>query len=163
MSRRLQIAVVVQVVLIGSAIVAPLAIHLSGQTVFLETRPVDPRALIRGDYVVIDYSIGDDVAWPDVDREMTGREVFITVTQSRPAQFVAAEFARPSLGQGEACVRGRLFVSGTTVRVLFPQISQFFVPEGEGRVLERDLAEGLLARVKVSSGCNAVLVGLEPM
>jgi uncharacterized membrane-anchored protein len=43
----------------------------------------------------------------------------------------------------------------------FPQIAQYFVPEGEGRVIEAQRGENLLARVSVSATCNAVLTGLE--
>jgi hypothetical protein len=44
----------------------------------------------------------------------------------------------------------------------FPAIAQYFVPEGEGRVLEEQVGEDLLARVAVNDRCEAVLLGLEP-
>jgi uncharacterized membrane-anchored protein len=44
----------------------------------------------------------------------------------------------------------------------FPQIAQYFVPEGQGREIESRRGENLLARVAVTGRCNAVLLGLEP-
>jgi uncharacterized membrane-anchored protein len=44
----------------------------------------------------------------------------------------------------------------------FPQIAQYFVPEGSGQALERARGDNLLAKVAVSADCRAVLLGLEP-
>lgn len=163
MNRKLLIAIVLQIVLMLAGLVAPLAVKTTGTTVYLETVPIDPRALFRGDYVTLGYAVGQTVTTAGLTRDShkTGKPVFVTITTDRPAQFVAASLERPDLEPGQACLRGRLRRFGTGNTVDFPQIGQYFVPEGEGREIERQLGTGLLAEVKISGRCNAVLVGLE--
>jgi uncharacterized membrane-anchored protein len=43
--------------LLGTAVVQERTLH-QGELILLETRPVDPRDLLRGDYVVLNYKIG---------------------------------------------------------------------------------------------------------
>lgn len=164
MSRRVQVAVALQVALILIGMASPLAIRFTGQTIYLETLRVDPRALLRGDYVILNYQIQQDVQEQELaSRSVPGTPVYVTVTTDRPASFVSAGLERPSLQPGQACLtgrsRGRAFGRAF---VFFPQIAQYFVSEGRGRDIEGSLGEDLLAVVKVSSRCNAVLIDLEP-
>ena len=92
-------------------------------------------------------------------RSDPGSNVYVTFTTDRPASFVSAGLERPSLQPGQACLKGRQDRSAT---LRFPQIAQYFVSEGRGRELEGSLGQDLLAVVKVSSRCNAVLIDLEP-
>jgi uncharacterized membrane-anchored protein len=164
MNKKLLIAVAAQVALMLGGLVAPLAVKTTGTTAYLETQPVDPRALFRGDYVILGYAVGQSVLPPTLGRDSrrTGKSIYVTVTTDRPARFVAASLDRPDLEPGQICLKGRLSRFGDQGRVDFPQIAQYFVPEGEGREIERRVGENLLAEIKVSSRCNAVLVGLEP-
>lgn len=164
MNKKLAIAVVAQVALMLAGLVSPLAVKATGSTIYLETRPVDPRALFRGDYVTLAYVVGQTASRHDlaVSPETTGRPVYVTVTTERPAEFVAAGLERPDLENGQACLTGRLRRSGNSHTLDFPQIAQYFVPEGEGGAIEQQLREGLVAEIKVSGRCNAVLLGLEP-
>ena len=69
------IAIVAAVVLIGvlgSMIMGRAAILRDGREIVLEVLPVDPRDLLRGDYVRLDYNIsslpielfeGDEIPW----------------------------------------------------------------------------------------------------
>ena len=167
MTRKIQIAVTLQVVLILIGMASPLAIRFTGQTLYLETLRVDPRALLRGDYVILGYQIGQEALSPELAdlrpealASTSGRRVpvFAVVTTDRPARLVTLAVERPSPQAGTACVSGFFAPSG----VVFPQIAQYFVPEGVGREIERSQGEDLLAVVKVSRRCSAVLVGLEP-
>lgn len=164
------IAIGVQVVIMAMALIPPLVLKATGQTVYLETEKMDPRALIRGDYVVLGYKVGDSII-PAADSQKarnTGLSVYVTVTTDRPGKFVAWSFERPQLQSGQACVVGRVRNVWTgwsenpeNASVDFPQIAQFFVSEGMGHELERMRGDDLLAKASVSSGCNAVLLGLE--
>ena len=164
MKRRITIAVLVQVAIMGLVLAPPLWVRATGTTVYLETRRVDPRALFRGDYVILNYKVAQEVMprgsalWRSWRSKRPG-PVYVTVTTERPARFVSASFDTPRVAKGEACLVGRVR-RGSSVD--FPQIAQFFVPEGTGRAIERTHGKDLLAHVKVSKGCNAVLMGLEP-
>ncbi len=149
----------------------------TGTTVYLETRRVDPRALFRGDFVVLNYKVAQEVMprgsalWRSWRSKRQGL-VYVTVTTERPARFVSASFDTPRVAKGEACLVGRVRMyhlmpsapsaSDWLALVDFPPIAVFFVPEGTRRAIERASGEDLLAHVKVSKGCNAVLMGLEP-
>jgi uncharacterized membrane-anchored protein len=164
MTRKTVIAVAIQIAMMLVGLVSPLAVRTTGTTVYLETRPIDPRALFRGDYVTLGYSVGESILSPEMAEESrkTGEPIYVTVTTDRPALFVDASFERPEPEPGQVCLRGRIRRFGDQRTVDFPQIAQYFVAEGEGRAIERRLGEYLLAEAKVSGRCNAVLVGLEP-
>lgn len=163
MSNRIRIAVAVQFVLMLAGLASPLLVRATGTTAFLETRPVDPRALFRGDYVILRYTVGEDIAAAEVATEATaeGKPLYVTITTDRPARFVKVGLERPDLQEGQACLIGRAQLSGGQASVDFPQVAQYFVAEGEGREIESQLGEDQLAVVKTSRRCNAVLVGLE--
>jgi uncharacterized membrane-anchored protein len=160
MNQRIRLAVALQVLIMIGVLVPPLAVMYTGTTVYLETEGIDPRALLRGDYAILGYRVGRTVLSPaEAEAARTsGRLVFVVVTTDRPARFVSAAFTRPRLGPGEACLVGRSRGDGS---IDFPQIAQYFVPEGQGRAIEAQRGEGLLARISVTDRCNAVLTGLE--
>jgi uncharacterized membrane-anchored protein len=161
MSRRLLIAIFIQVLVMSLALVPPLLIRATGTRVYLETEKMDPRALFRGDYVILGYTLAQEILPKEKAREAkrSSAPVYVTITTDRPARFVAVGFDPPELGPGQACLVGRSRGQGS---VDFPQIAQFFVPEGTGRALEQARGANLLAKVAVSDSCRAVLLSLEP-
>lgn len=163
MNARVAIAVAIQVLLMLVGLVSPLAVMATGATAYLETAPIDPRALFRGDYVTLGYAIGEGILSPErlEDAQETGRTLYVTLTTDRPARFVAVTLERPDLEPGQICLSGRPRQARTRGDVEFPQIAQYFVTEGEGLEIERRVGENLLAEIKVTSRCNAVLLGLE--
>jgi uncharacterized membrane-anchored protein len=160
MSRGIRLAVALQVLIMIGVLVPPLAVMYTGTTVYLETEGIDPRDIFRGDYAILGYRVGRNaLTRAEAETARTsGRLIYVTVTTDRPARFVSVGFARPRLGPGQACLVGRSRGDGS---VDFPQIAQYFVPEGQGRAIEERRGEGLLARISVSGRCNAVLKGLE--
>lgn len=164
MSARIAVAVALQLLLMLAGLISPLLVTASGTTVYLETRPVDPRALFRGDYVTLAYAVGEGALGPGIADEAraSGRTVYLTVTTERPAQLLSASLERPEPGEGQVCLKGYARPAATSGTVDLPQLGQYFVAEGEGREIERALGSGLLAEAKVSRRCNAVLVSLQP-
>jgi uncharacterized membrane-anchored protein len=174
MDRKTMFAVVIQLVAMTWVVIPPAWVAQTGTVVWLETEKLDPRALFRGDYVILGYKRAQDVVPAEMARRALeeGRPVYVTFTAERPGSFVAVGLQRPEPAPGLVCIVGRVrdvsgeaaaadSASGQRYAVDFPQIAQFFVPEGEGRELEDARGENLLARVAASSGCNAVLLGLE--
>lgn len=160
MNRKIAIAVLVQLTIMILVLVPPLMVRATGSTVYLETEKMDPRALFRGDFVILGYKIAQGI----LDKEQVkslprSTPVYVTVTTERPGRFVAVGFEQPDLQEGQACLIGR--IRGWGGAVDFPQIAQYFVPEGTGRALESARGDDLLARVAVAGNCKAVLVGLE--
>ena len=163
MTTRIRVAVAVQAVLMLAGLISPLLVRATGTTAYLETRPVDPRAMFRGDYVILSYAIGEGILGAEDARQAgeRGKPLYVTITTERPARFVKVDLERPELQEGEACLVGRVRRSEGQATVEFPQVAQYFVAEGQGREIERQLGEGLWAVVRTSRRCSAVVVGLE--
>lgn len=159
--RKTWLAVLVQLALMLAVLVPPMVVRATGATVYLETDKMDPRALFRGRYVILGYEVAQGIVDEELARraQETGRPVYVTVTTDRPAAFVAVSLEKPDPGPGQACLTGR--VRGWDGAVDFPQIAQFFAPEERAKELEGRRGENLLARVKVTEGCDGVLEDLE--
>ncbi len=159
--RRTWIAVGVQLALMMMVLGPPLLVRATGTTVYLETEKMDPRSLFRGHYVILGYKLAQGIVDEELARasRQTGQPVYVTVTTERPGRFVQVGLERPELGEGQACLVGR--VRGWGGAVDFPQIAQYFAPKREARELEGLRGSDLLARAKTSSSCNAVLEDLE--
>lgn len=111
-------------------------IRANAPTILLETRPVDPRDLLRGDYMILAYVIGT-VPLPDEPNQPVspGREIWITLRPgARFYEVAAVAWTRPDPPAGEIAVRGRIHSAAVRgeVRVDYG-IEKFFVPEGMGQ------------------------------
>jgi len=138
----------------------PLWIRSTGTIAYLETEKMDPRALFRGDYVILGYKLAQNILGEEDQGRPRSTPVYVTITTERPARLVAVGFEPPQLAENQACIVGR--IRGWSGSVDFPQIAQYFVPEGEGQALESARGENLLAKVALSKSCKAVLLALEP-
>lgn len=171
MSKRLQIAIGAQLALMLLVLVQPLFVKMTGTTVYLETEKMDPRSLFRGHYVILGYQVAQGILPEDmrvnryeVDRkDQVDNTVYVVVTTDRPAQFVSVHKERPRVGSGQACIVGRVRSVWGGDDVDFPQIAQYFAAKKDALELEGLRGDTLLARVKTSGGCNAVLEGLEEL
>ena len=87
----------------------------SGQEVRLETAPVDPRDLFRGDYVVLDYRIGTVNAPSDVTTQFRREQrVFVTLRpdDNGKAKAVAIAAEQPAVTGNDIVIAG--FVTTTS-------------------------------------------------
>lgn len=108
----------------------------NGQEIVLKTVPVDPRDVLRGDYVVLRYEISsaerDDEDEPWLFQQ--NQVVFVSLEEDR-GDWAIAEVGHepPPVG---LFLRGRIR-SATPGRLEITYgIESFFVPEGEGRKYE---------------------------
>lgn len=150
------VAVAQLLVVLGFAGFRQAAVSL-GTEVVLQTVPVDPRDLFRGDYVVLDYEISS----PKVCYVPTGQDGYVSLTEGTDGVWKATpSLAWPSYedaaGQGDVVIRGRVAHGGPGPCRLTYGIESYFVPEGTGHRIER-LAGELRVRVSVSGDGNAVI------
>ena len=152
----LPIAVAVAVVQIGflfSMIAGRAAILRDGREVMLKVEPVDPRDLLRGDYVVLGYNISQVPVDLFVDRPLKTtmvdeHPVFVRLRQGDDGiwQPVAARYGEASepAAADEIEIRGMVNAASVhnsvTERVRYG-IERFYVPEGEGRAIEAGMRE----------------------
>jgi uncharacterized membrane-anchored protein len=139
----------IQIVLIGLMVIDRAAILRSGTEIRLQTRPIDPRDFLRGDYVVLGYDISSVPADALKDEPSAGRgtPVFVKLAPNRDGFYeaISVHAAPVDVASPEVLIRGHV-VSGvncgrdrcsfaSTLQVRYG-IERYFVPEGEGRKLE---------------------------
>ncbi len=119
----------------------------SGTEVVLKTEPVDPRDLLRGDYVTLGYSISSFTAaelGAGISSELDkSAQVYVALKKGADgiwgkSRISAAPFT--DLRADEVLIKGRTqlrFSRGSTdgLRVNYG-IERFYVPEGEGGAIE---------------------------
>ncbi len=110
-------------------------ILMSGNTVILETRPIDPRDLFRGEYVILRYAIETDELVVEATKGVTSGDALYVLLETNTdgvATVIAAQSQKPDFSSG-TWLTGE--VSQNSVR--FPVLEQFYVPEGAGLPIER--------------------------
>lgn len=124
-----------------------------GQVVHLELAPVDPRSLMQGDYMVLNYAVADAL------RRMAGAErradgfAVLRLDAQRVGQLVrtAPTLAEAAPGEGEVALRYRV-----RERRLHVATNAFFFQEGHEPVF-RDARYG---EFRVGAGGEPRLVAL---
>jgi uncharacterized membrane-anchored protein len=142
-------AALIQIALIGLMVADRVMILRTGVDVPLQTRPLDPRDFLRGDYVVLGYDISSVPVGDMASERLTGRDklVFVKLAPNRDGFYeaISAHAAPVDVASPEVLIRGHV-VSGVNcgrdrcsvdsmLQVRYG-IESYFVPEGEGRKLE---------------------------
>jgi uncharacterized membrane-anchored protein len=136
---------VVQVALLAMMVIDRMQILRDGAEVTLQTRPIDPRDIFRGDYVVLGYDISEVPAALLKDKPSGSKrsvEVFVKLAPNREGvyQAVSAHLDRAAVKSPEVLIRGRIpwycnAAHCTSLPIRY-NLEKYFVPEGEGRQLE---------------------------
>ncbi|MET3792585.1 GDYXXLXY domain-containing protein [Aquamicrobium terrae] len=165
----------VQVGFLGWMIVGRAAVLRDGREVLLKVEPVDPRDLLRGDYVILNYDISRlplsmiaDIGEVRHDLVPT-HSVTVRLRREEDGYWRAggAWLKTPPnpAGADEVDIVGQVpslnlaHVDGE-VRVTYG-IERFYVPEGEGRAIERDMrVRPFGVRAAVSSSGTAQVKAL---
>jgi uncharacterized membrane-anchored protein len=126
----------------------------NGREVRLETVPVDPRDLFRGDYVVLDYRISSvDLPKGATNEFRRGQKVFVTLrpNENGMARAVAISSERPTVSGADIVILGTVTAasvcpfgengirdckSGNRAVHVKYGLESYFVPQGEGKKIE---------------------------
>jgi uncharacterized membrane-anchored protein len=152
------LAALIQVALIAVMVIDRVAILRTGTDVTLQTRPVDPRDFLRGDYVVLSYDISNVATGTLRDGTMwrRGQPVLVKLAPESNGFYraVSLHLAPIEVAPPEILVRGRVtgpcvwMSRGACDRVQVNYgIESYFVPEGEGREIEKVRNQGKVAVV----------------
>jgi uncharacterized membrane-anchored protein len=142
------VAILVQCALLVLMVSDRVQILREGREVTLQTQPVDPRDLLRGDYVVLRYDIsqlpaGALAGQPSAERNPI---VFVKLAPNAAGLYEAVSVhATPvAVNAPEILIRGRVTYScGSANRTFCDKLTirygleSYFVPEGEGKKLEQ--------------------------
>lgn len=150
----LQLAILLLMILTKSLVLA------HGTKVLLKTLPVDPWDLFRGEYVTLNYEISQlNLKELHYDGEAFKRNDRVYVALKKGDKYWSATSVSRRRPADES-----LFIKGTvryyndydsTIFVTYG-IESFFVPEGQGPEIEREVVD-LHAEVSVDSRGNAAL------
>jgi uncharacterized membrane-anchored protein len=165
------VAILVQVALLAAMIVDRTQILREGREVKLQTRPVDPRDFLRGDYVVLGYDISQLKAGALKDQPVRSRNVFVKLAPNRDGLYEAVSVhAEPVAVTGpEVLIQGRVrYGASCGDRSRMPvycenlqvryNLESYFVPEGEGKKLEdaRNVGKVTIVAAITPSGRAAI-------
>ena len=141
------VAILIQCVLLVLMVVDRVQILREGREVTLQTQPVDPRDLLRGDYVVLRYDISQLAAGALAGKPAAERDavVFVKIAPNASGLYEAVSVhAEPvAVTAPEALIRGRVAYSCGSGRTFCDRLTikygleSYFVPEGEGKKLEQ--------------------------
>ena len=150
------LAGLIQVALIALMVIDRVGILRAGAEVTLQTRAVDPRDFLRGDYVTLAYDIST-VAAGELEDVKRGVPVFVKLAPQpdglyhavsmhlEPVAVTAPEILiRGRVSGGPACTamrpgEGRPVCDRFTVSY---GIESYFVPQGEGHEIEKARNQG---------------------
>ncbi len=129
----------------------------SGEKVLLKTRPVDPRDMFRGDYVILDYDISRiDMTEFDTRINFSKNDKIYVQLEKEEKFHVVKDFSDKKF-EG-LYIKGKVDSAfGNTINVDYG-IESYFVPEGEGKELESMRNRGNLSvEVSVDQFGNSVI------
>jgi len=145
---------IIQIALIAMMVVDRAQVLRDGKEVTLATRPVDPRDFLRGDYVVLNYDISSMSAGALKDAPSSGKGTVVYVKAAPKDNVYAAVSVHKepvAVTENEVLIRGRASYGATcgpehhsfcdTIQIRFG-IESYFVPQGEGREIEKARNQG---------------------
>ena len=124
----------------------------SGVSILLETVPVDPRDLLRGDYVILRYKINtlqsNLFTSPLTGDEAEGQPVYVTLEKhDRFHEPVSAAFDRPDPSPGQIVIVGsRRSAWGETAVTVDYGLERYYVAEGTGNPMGKLTVEVSVSR-----------------
>ncbi len=131
----------------------------NGREIVLDVRPVDPRSLFRGDYVILSYSAISSLP-KDLLQTLPVRRkampAYVTLKKASEGwQPIAVDTRYPDkVAPDEVVFKGR-FRNKWSGRINYG-IENFFVPEGEGKELEKLIRAGQLRAILAVAGDGTI-------
>ena len=137
-----------QTAVIGAMVEGRAAILRNGADIRLKTMPVDPRDLLRGDYVTLSYpasSIPREIVTGETPKQSGRVRLSVRLKPGADGLWTASEASFGTLAPeaGSVVMRTLPFHYYPRGEDMLPEtifvaygIERYYVPEGEGRVLE---------------------------
>jgi uncharacterized membrane-anchored protein len=116
-----------------------------GSEVLLRLAPIDPRSMMQGDYMALNYQIFDKIGY-----DSKSGYIVVTVGRDRIAEFVRLQSGK-KVNDGELIIHYKRDLGRLTIGA-----DNYFFQEGSAKKYEK-AKYGLL---KVDSDGNSILVGL---
>lgn len=157
--------VLLQVLFLAGMSVSYYAMDVFGQTIRLETAPVDPRDLFYGDYVILNYEIEriEKEKWSGEIPEY-GEAIYVLLEESESGVFQVVEASRDKMKTEADQVRlkGKYqwHNEGQSVHQVTYGINRYYVEENTGEQYEQQ-RDDMVVEVVVAPWGQKKIVSLE--
>lgn len=152
------VVVLLQIGYLGYKTVQSESLLKNGSIVKLQIEPLDPRSLLQGDYVRLNYSISTlpQAIADQLEQEDNVSRLKVVLVPDSKGIHVFDRIYR----SGEKLADGEIVINGkwSGYQRIYYGIETYFVPEGTGLEVERN---AVFAYVRVSASGNALLERLE--
>ncbi|MGZ0038875.1 GDYXXLXY domain-containing protein [Paenibacillus ottowii] len=145
------IVIVLQLGIIGYQTARSETLLATGASVKLKLAPIDPRSLLQGDYVALNYDISTPPSKNPLQEDWNRGKVKVVLTPDRQGVYIADRLYQ----DGEKLAPHELVLNGqwNGSRILYG-IENYFIPEGTGRTVEQNAH---YAYIRVSRNGDALL------
>ena len=135
--------VLLQAAVVIGLVVREERIRATGRVVVLKAAPVDPRDLLRGDYVTLRYDIENVPTYYARygGRASAGEQINVILRRNghywEVTEYTPATSDSPAPAAGDVFLRGTvesLDANSSRIRVSYANLDRFYVPEGTGRL-----------------------------
>lgn len=163
-TKQLVLACLVPVIVLLGMTVKPLYTLFNGEEIILQTVPVDPTDLFRGDYVTLRYEaeeipvqLVDDKVRKKMQNGTYQLDVYVHLQKKNEVHVpVRVTLDKPDEGvylKGKLDYIGEAFENKQETAFIRYSLDKYFVEDNTGEELEKASARGdLLAKVKVNNG-----------
>ena len=134
---------------------------IKGKEVILKVVPYDPRDFLRGDYVTLNYEINNiEFHGKKIPKVNSEKPVYVILEKDSRGVASAVDITNQK-PENELYIKGNLYSmrqhkEKTAYRIHYANIDRFYMKEGTGKKLEKDLQKnGGYVKVFISSGGKA--------
>ena len=164
------LAIALQVVIIFAIIIFKLSILASGTEVLLRIAPIDPRDLLRGDYVTFQYDISNRDSYYSRGQQIRNGDTVYVVLRQAGKYWTAQNVQKTKPSGNELFIKGKIESGGvesqtdplsyqrfgsSRLHVVYG-IEQYFIPEDKGQNFNFRNREAA-AMVAIDESGNAAL------
>lgn len=112
---------------------------ISGEKVYLKTVPVDPRDLLRGDYVILSYQIEQDDRINTLIKEenLSNGDIVYLALNKDEEDIGTLNRVSTTKPDNELFIKGKIDTTSFGRNNLELGIGKYFIPENRGREVER--------------------------
>ena len=155
------LAVAAQLLILAAVPAQKIYTRVTGRSVTLKIRPVDPYNILSGYYVTLNYEIASPSSFADSANASYGERVYATLERQKDGEWRPVSLSKSfpaNLPENRIAIRGRYSYSGIQYG-----IEEFFIPEDKRSEIEQGLRKNhdqARVEIKVDSKGDAALVRL---
>ncbi|MDF2815384.1 MAG: hypothetical protein K0Q81_1584 [Paenibacillus sp.] len=164
-SRRLLLLVALQILFLLGLSGSYYAAGWWGDEIRLQTVPVDPRDLLYGDYVILNYEISSlkPELWKESgEKPDNGDVIYVALKPDNNGIYrpIGAYADKPEVNGDEVVLKGRVSYSWDEAITVKYGLERYYIPEGTGAELEKQTGDTIV-QVKIAPWGQMRITGLE--